>query len=47
MLYPDVAALPRVAVAYLEAEAFLTYPRLAFWRRKEEPELASSPSSAP
>jgi lysyl-tRNA synthetase class 2 len=34
ILYPDVADLPRVAVAYLEAEAFITYPRLAFWRRQ-------------
>ena len=47
MLYPDVGALPRVAVAYLEAEAFLTYPKLAFWRRKEEPETAPVPSPAP
>jgi len=47
VLYPDVSALPRVAVAYLEAEAFLTYPKLAFWRRKEEPERAPVPSPAP
>jgi len=47
VLYPDVGALPRVAVAYLEAEAFLTYPKLAFWRRKEEPETAPVPSPAP
>ncbi len=32
ILYPDVGDLPRVAVAYLEAEAFISYPRLAFWR---------------
>jgi lysyl-tRNA synthetase, class II len=32
ILYPDVGDLPRVAVAYLEAEAFIRYPRLAFWR---------------
>jgi lysyl-tRNA synthetase, class II len=32
ILYPGVTGLPRVAVAYLEAEAFITYPHLAFWR---------------
>lgn len=35
ILYPDVGDLPRVAVAYLEAEAFITYPRLVFWRRRD------------
>jgi lysyl-tRNA synthetase class 2 len=35
VLYPDVVDLPRVAVAYLEAEAFISYPRLAFWRRRD------------
>ena len=35
ILYPDVGDLPRVGVAYLEAEAFITYPRLAFWRRRD------------
>ena len=35
VLYPDVGDLPRVAVAYLEAEAFITYPRLAFWRGRD------------
>jgi lysyl-tRNA synthetase, class II len=35
ILYPDVGDLPRVAVAYLEAEAFITYPRLAFWRGRD------------
>ena len=35
ILYPDVGDLPRVAVAYLEAEAFISYPRLAFWRGRD------------
>jgi lysyl-tRNA synthetase, class II len=35
ILYPDVGDLPRVAVAYLEAEAFITYPRLVFWRGRD------------
>ena len=35
ILYPDVGNLPRVAVAYLEAEAFISYPRLAFWRGRD------------
>ncbi|HEY5032000.1 MAG TPA: phosphatidylglycerol lysyltransferase domain-containing protein [Actinomycetes bacterium] len=35
VLYPDVGDLPRVAVAYLEAEAFITYPRLVFWRARD------------
>ena len=35
ILYPDVGDLPRVGVAYLEAEAFITYPRLAFWRSRD------------
>lgn len=36
ILYPDVGDLPRVTVAYLEAEAFLSYPGLAFWRSTAE-----------
>ncbi len=47
VLYEDVSSLPRVAVAYLEAEAFLTYPRLAFWRRREEPRPADPSALAP
>jgi lysyl-tRNA synthetase class 2 len=35
ILYPGVSGLARVAVAYLEAEAFITYPRLVFWRRRD------------
>ena len=35
ILYPDVGDLPRVGVAYLEAEAFITYPRLVFWRSRD------------
>jgi lysyl-tRNA synthetase class 2 len=35
ILYPDVGDLPRVAVAYLEAEAFISYPRLTFWRGRD------------
>jgi len=40
ILYPDAARLPRVSVAYLEAEAFISYPRLAFWRGGSAHEVA-------
>jgi lysyl-tRNA synthetase class 2 len=43
ILYPGVTGLPRVAVAYLEAEAFITYPRLAFWRGRVR-RAASAPA---
>ncbi len=35
ILYPGVSGLPRVTVAYLEAEAFITYPHLVFWRARD------------
>ena len=47
ILYPDVGDLPRVAVAYLEAEAFISYPRLAFWRGRDRRAAGSLLSPAP
>ncbi len=42
ILYSAVLGLPRLTVAYLEAEAFISRPRLTFWRARDRRAAAAT-----
>ena len=42
ILYSAVLGLPRLTVAYLEAEAFIARPRLTFWRARDRRAAAAT-----